>query len=190
VVEQLKSEYGAQVEWLPFLLRPNLPEQGEELPSAIRARSAQSRSRLEQLAQAQGLPMATLNWISNPRLAHEATEYAREKDKAEEFHHIVLRKYYGEGQDIGQWDVLRASAVEAGLDADDMQRSVETGAYRAIVEDQLADAYALGINSVPTYVLNDRYAIIGAQPYPVFKQVIERLAGEQEQDIAGDEPPG
>jgi predicted DsbA family dithiol-disulfide isomerase len=141
------------------------------------------------MAHAQGLPMMTSNWISNPRLAHEATEYAREKDKAEEFHRIVFRKYYGEGQDIGRWDVLRAAAAEASLDADDMRHSVETGAYRTIVEDQIADAYALGINSVPTYILNDRYALIGAQPYHVFKQIIERLANEPEQNIADDEQP-
>jgi len=31
---------------------------------------------------------------------------------------------------------------------------------------------------VPTYVLNDRYAIVGAQPYEVFQRALERLASE------------
>jgi predicted DsbA family dithiol-disulfide isomerase len=178
VVEQLKSEFEVQVEWLPFLLRPDMPEQGEPLPPAIRAKAEQSHSRLKQLAQLQGLPMVTSTWIPNPRLAHEATEYARDKGKAEDFHRIVFRKYYGEGQDIGQWDVLCAAASEAGLDAAGMQRSVQAGDYRETVEALISEAYAIGVNSVPTYVLNDRYAVIGAQPYPVFREAIERLASE------------
>ncbi|MEK6572938.1 MAG: DsbA family protein, partial [Chloroflexota bacterium] len=76
------------------------------------------------------------------------------------------------------WDVLRAAAEEVGLDPDAMQREIEEGRYRAEVEAQLAEAHALGITGVPTYILNDRYAIVGAQPYEVFKQTMERLATE------------
>jgi predicted DsbA family dithiol-disulfide isomerase len=28
---------------------------------------------------------------------------------------------------------------------------------------------------VPTYVINDRYAVVGAQPYEVFARAIEKL---------------
>jgi predicted DsbA family dithiol-disulfide isomerase len=181
VVERLKTEYGAgvHVEWLPFLLRPDMPEEGEELPANIRAKAAQSFARLQQMAQAQGLPMVNNMRMPNPRRAHEATEYAREKGKGEPFHRAVFRLFYGEGRDISDWAVLHAAALEVGLDADDMQRAVTAGTYRQVVEQSIADAHALGINSVPTYVLNDRYAIIGAQPYQVFQEALARLQAEQ-----------
>jgi predicted DsbA family dithiol-disulfide isomerase len=34
------------------------------------------------------------------------------------------------------------------------------------------------VTGVPTYVLNDRYAIVGAQPYDVFLQVLEKMKSE------------
>ena len=178
MVDQVQKEYGAQVEWLPYLLRPDMPEGGQEVPQYIRAKAAQSGDRLKRMAEMQGLTMVTTTWIPNPRLAHEATEYAREQGKGLEFHRVVFRKYYGENLDIGAWDILRATATEVGLDADAMQLAVESGAYRQVVEDLIADAQSIGVNSVPTYVLNDRYGIVGAQPMAAFKQVIERLKAD------------
>ena len=167
-----------QVAWKPFYLRPDTPEEGMELPAYVRSHMAGTQDRLKQMARANGLEMVTPGRIPNTRRAHEATEYARKHGRGEEFHRVVFRQFYGEGQDINRWDVLRAAAEEVGLDPDAMQREVEEGRYRAEVEAQLAEAHALGITGVPTYILNDRYAIVGAQPYEVFKQTMERLATE------------
>jgi predicted DsbA family dithiol-disulfide isomerase len=180
VVDQVKAEYDVEVEWLPFLLRPDMPEEGQAVPAAIKAKRAQSEGRLKQMAQAQGLPMVSMDWTPNPRLAHEATVYAGKLGKGEAFHRAVFRMYFGEGKDIGKWDILRAAATEVELDVDAMQREVASGAYRQIVEEQIAEAYAIGVNSVPTYVLNDRYGIVGAQPFVVFKRTIERISAEPE----------
>lgn len=132
------------------------------------------------MARAAGLEMVTPSRIPNTRLAHEATAFARSRGKGEAFHRVVFRKFYGEGQDISRWEVLRAAAEEAGLNADDMQREVEAGQHTAAVKAQVEEAYALGITSVPTYILNDKYAIVGAQPYDVFRQALARLVAEAE----------
>ncbi len=178
MVEKLKAEHGAEVEWRPFYLRPDTPPEGMELPAYLRTRYAGTTERLRQMALANGMEMVTPSRIPNTRLAHEATEYGREQGKGEDFHRLVFRKFYGEGQDISRWEVLRAAAEEAGLNADDMQREVEAGRYTAAVKEQVEEAYALGINGVPTYILNDKYAIVGAQPYEVFQQVLARLNTE------------
>jgi predicted DsbA family dithiol-disulfide isomerase len=116
--------------------------------------------------------------IPNTRLAHEATEYARQRGKGFEFHHAVFEKFYGKGQDISKWNVLRAAAEEVGLDSEEMQRMVEAGTYTAAVQSEVDQAYQIGVTGVPTYVLNDHYAIVGAQPYEVFQRALERLASE------------
>ena len=59
-----------------------------------------------------------------------------------------------------------------------MQRMVEAGTYTAAVQSEVDQAYQIGVTGVPTYVLNDRYAIVGAQPYEVFQRALERLASE------------
>lgn len=138
-------------------------------------RAAGSEERLAQLAASFGMKFVSTQRIYNTRRAHEATEYARVHGRHIEFHSVVFRKVYAEGLDISQWDVLRAAAAEVGLDADEMQRDVEAGKYTADVEQQVQRAYQMGVSGVPTYVINDRYAVVGAQPYDVFRRAIERV---------------
>jgi predicted DsbA family dithiol-disulfide isomerase len=57
---------------------------------------------------------------------------------------------------------------------------VEAGTYTAAVQLEVNRAHQIGVTGVPTYVLNDRYTIVGAQPYEVFQQALERLASEAE----------
>lgn len=178
MVERLKTEYRIQVEWRPYYLQPNAPPEGSELPAYIRARMASSQERLKQMAQALGMPMVFSTWVPNTRLAHEATEYARAQGKHIEFHHAVFRLYYGEGQNIGQWSVLQTAAQEVGLDPEDMQHQVTQGVYTAQVGEQIALAQVMQISGVPTHILNERYAIVGAQPYEVFQKTMARLADE------------
>ena len=101
-------------------LRPDTPPEGMRLSPQIRARFAGANERLKQMAHAAGLEMVQPDVIPNSRRALEATEYAREQGKHEQFHRAVFNKFYGEGQDINQWSVLRAAAEEAGLDPDEM----------------------------------------------------------------------
>jgi len=93
---------------------------------------------------------------------------------------VVFRKVYGEGLDISKWEVLRSVAEEIGLDADDMQVVVDSGKYTAEVAEQVQYAYQIGVTGVPTYVINDRYAIVGAQPYEAFKRALAQIAKESQ----------
>jgi predicted DsbA family dithiol-disulfide isomerase len=180
VVEKLKEEYKVDVEWRPFYLRPDTPPEGTELPDYIlRARASGSEQRLEQMANIYGMKFVSTKRIYNTRLAHEATEYAREHGKANEFHHVVFRKVYAEGLDISQWDVLGSAAREAGLDAEEMQREVENGKYTAEVAGQVREAYQIGVSGVPTYVIDDKYALVGAQPYEVFKRALVQIMNQK-----------
>ena len=92
---------------------------------------------------------------------------------------MVFRKVYADGQDISKWDVLRSVAEEVGLDADDMQTVVDGGKYTAQVVEQVRWAQQIGVSGVPTYVINDRYAIVGAQPYQAFKNALAQIMKEK-----------
>lgn len=176
MVERLKDEYNVDVEWRPFYLRPDTPPEGTDLPDYIRrARANGSEERLSQMAGAYGMDFVSTKRIYNTRLAHEATEYAREHGKGSEFHRVVFRKVYAEGQDISQWDVLRSAAEEVGLNADEMQSDVAGGKYTVEVAEQVEQAYQIGVTGVPTYVINDRYAVVGAQPYEAFKNALAKI---------------
>ena len=170
-----------EVEWRPFYLYLDTPPEGKELPDHVkRARANGSEERLKQIADLYNMDFESTKRIYNTRLAHEATEYAREHGKGNEFHKVIFRKVYAEGEDPSQWDMLRSAAEEVGLNADEMQREVESEKYTANVADQVRWAYQIGVTGVPTYVINNRYAIVGAQPYEVFKNVLSRIWDSQE----------
>ena len=175
MVAKLIEEHHAEVEWRPFYLRPDTPPEGMELPDYVKSHMAETNARLKQMANAAGLEMVFATRLPNTRMAHEATEYAREKGKPLEFHRAVFDKFYGKGEDISKWDVLRDAARQVGLDADEMQREVESGKYTARVNALVREAQEIGVSGVPTYVLNDRYAIVGAQPYEAFLQALKQL---------------
>lgn len=179
VLAKLIEEHHAEVDWRPYYLRPDTPPEGMELPDYVKARMAETNVRLKQMASAAGLEMVFATRIPNTRLAHEATEYAREKGQLMEFHRIVFDKFYGKGEDVSRWDVLRDAARQTGLDADEMQREVESGRYTAQVNAQVREAQQIGVTGVPTYVLNDRYAIVGAQPYEAFLQALAQIEKDQ-----------
>ena len=180
MVERLKAEYQIELEWRPFYLRPDTPPEGMELPDYIkRARANGSEERLHSIAYSHGMEFRSTERIYNTRIAHEATEYAREHGKGNEFHKIIFRKVYVEGEDPSRWDVLRSAAEEVGLNAEEMQREVDGGKYTANVAEQVQWAYQIGVSGVPTYVVNDRYAIVGAQPYEVFKNALAQIMNQK-----------
>ena len=180
MVEKLKAEYHVDVEWRPFYLYFDTPAEGRDLPEHVkRARANGSEERLRQIAESYGMKFVSTQRIYNTRLAHEATEYARVHNKGNEFHKVVFRKVYAEEQDPNQWEVLRSAAEEVDLNADEMQHEVENEKYMATVEDQVRWAYQIGVTGVPTYVINDRYAVVGAQPYEVFKGALEQIANQK-----------
>ena len=180
MVEKLKQEYNIDLEWRPFYLYWDIPPEGTELPDYVqRARAQGSEQRLEAIAKSYGMDFLSTKRIYSTRLAHEATEYAREQGKANEFHKTLFRKVYAEGQDPSQWSVLRATAEEVGLNAEEMQQLVESNKYTGLVEEQVRWAQQIGVTGVPTYVINNRYAVVGAQPYEVFKNALTQIMNQK-----------
>ena len=180
MVDQLKAEYNVDVEWRPYYLRPDTPPEGMDLPAYIlKARASGADERLQNMAKLHGMEFKSPDRIFNTRIAHEATEYAREHGMGLEFHRVVFRKVYAEGLDISKWEILRSAAEEVGLDADDMQAVVDGGKYTAEVAAQVRQARQIGVTGVPTYVINDRYAVVGAQPYEVFKNALGQILKEK-----------
>lgn len=181
MVERLKEEYQVDVEWRPFYLYFDTPLEGRDLPEHVKhARANGSEERLASIAAKYGMPFRSTDRVYNTRLAHEATEYARVNGKGNEFHKILFRKVYAEGGDPSQWETLHSAAEEAGLNADEMQNDVGSEKYTADVVDKVRWAYQIGVTGMPTYVINDRYAIVGAQPYEVFKDALEQILNQKD----------
>lgn len=69
-------------------------------------------------------------------------------------------------------------ASDLGLNLDDFEACLESGKYKEEVRADFDFAANLGVRSTPTFFING-IALVGAQPFEVFQDVIEKeLAGE------------
>lgn len=164
---------------MPFLLRPDMPPEG--MPVQRRPGYENVRSHLKEVAEAAGLVMATRERTSNPLLALELTEYAKEVGQVDAFHGRIMKAYWSEALDIGDSEVLKRLAAEAGLDAEGFAEALESRRFKEQFEAKLGIAHSLNIHAVPSFVFDDKYLVQGAQPYEVFKRVVEEhvLPGRQ-----------
>lgn len=177
-----KNHPGATIEWKPFILRPNMPPEGLEQPLWYRAspERVEARRRVQSRADEAGVPIKFSTHISNSRRALEATEYANSVGRGNEFHRAVFHQYFVEGRDISDWEVLKDAALDAGIDADEMRRRTESGEFAAAVTEQDAAVRAKGVLAAPTFFINDKVKIAGAQRDEVFEAAIARLEGDDQ----------
>ena len=96
----------------------------------------------------------------------------------------LLRAYFVEGEDVGDPDVLVAAAVEVGLPEEGARRMLEDGTGADELTAALRFAAENEITAVPTYVIDRRWSIPGAQDPDTFVQVIKRLAARASDERA------
>ncbi len=169
------------VEWRAFLLAPDTPPEGRPHPYPPEVREERGAP-LREMAAAAGLPIVDRDWVSNSLPALEAAEFVRENGDFDAFHHAVFTAYWAEGKDIGKIEVLKEIATSVGVDAEAMAAAVEDGRYRERVMADYELAQRVGFSGVPAFILGNR-AIVGAQPYAVFEQVMAQL-GRDKRDAA------
>ena len=160
-----------------FDLRPGLPPQGLPRDQAYPGRSYPQGyvDHLRQTAAEAGIQMGRPQIVANTRKAHEATEFAAEQGSLQEFQRAVFRAYWEEGDNISDVDVLCHLAADCGLDAGALRQALDDGRYAARVEEQMAWARAVSVSGVPTFIFNDKFAVVGAQDYDVFRDVASRI---------------
>jgi predicted DsbA family dithiol-disulfide isomerase len=110
--------------------------------------------------------------LSNSRLALQAAEFAREHNLFDPFHTALFAAYFSQGLDIGHIDVLAMIAKDAGLDAEAMRNAVQSGKYLLALEKVKEDAAVRGVTGVPTFFIEGKKSVVGAQPLEVFRKAL------------------
>ena len=177
--EQARREFDADVVWLPFDLHPEYPPEGIPL-AELHGRygiGVGERDPLRDRFAAAGLDYDRPQVVPNTRLALRMSELARERRLHRAFHDRLMDAYWSEATDIGDPDELRRLAAEVGLDAEDIERVIaDPAAYLDLVEGSTRQAFSIGINAVPAFLLDRRLIVLGAQPLEVFRRAFAQLA--------------
>jgi predicted DsbA family dithiol-disulfide isomerase len=123
-----------------------------------------------------GIVFGELSVLSNSRLSLEASEYARDNGKFEQFHDQIFHAYFTEAMDIGNAEILCNIASVCGLDPVEMMKALEDDCYKLRLDESRKEGLKIQLTGVPTYSINDTHKIVGAQPVKVFTDILDKIA--------------
>jgi len=188
-LSQFPHRDGVEVVFCSYQLDPQAKVQGNKdihqmLADKYGMTVEKAKATNEQLAeQARGVgldfhfdTMLHTNTFDSHRLSH----YAVQQGKGAEMSERLLRAYFTDSLNIGEHSVLVRLAAEVGLDERETLEMLESDAFAAEVNGDIAEGQRLGITGVPFFVINNKYAISGAQPGPVFLEMLETVWAEEQ----------
>ncbi len=111
--------------------------------------------------------------VTNSQNAHRVMQMAQNKglgDKAEE---LLFKAYFTEGRDLNNINILAQIGAEIGLDAVEVANMLHGNDYVEEVRADMREASKIGINGVPFFVFDRKYAVSGAQPVDTFIQTLQ-----------------
>lgn len=111
--------------------------------------------------------------------AHRLAKFAATVNKEKEMNERLLKAYFEEGVQLGNADALVSLAKEVGLEEQATRDFLADDQYAVDVLADIQQAREIGVQGVPFFVINDKYAISGAQPTNVFEQAVKQVAEEE-----------
>lgn len=175
-----------QVRWHPFQLNPDMPaggmprseytarkfggpERAKEIYARVAAAGARAGIQFDF-----GRIAVQPNTIDAHRLIQRAGENGIQDAMAE----ALFDGYFLQGADLTRKEMLAEIAQRAGLDHDRMLDYLDSDEDRELIEREDHRARALGVEGVPFFIFDQRYAISGAQPPDVMLEALEKVHDE------------
>ncbi|MFH6998896.1 DsbA family oxidoreductase [Flavobacterium sp. FlaQc-57] len=172
-----------EIEWKSFQLDPTItPQSGKDVYTFLAERkgisvdqSIEMHKGVVERAKSVGLDYHfDQAIISNSLAAHRIIHLAKTKNLGDEMEEIFFKAYFTEGRDLNDNKTLIELGVQAGLDEKDVQQVVENeDLYLSDVHSDIHEANQIGVQGVPFFVFDRKYAVSGAQPVEAFVQTIK-----------------
>ena len=173
-----------QINWRSFELDPQAPAKSPgDLYDVLSRKYRMSRTQAQEMTQsvesmgrAAGLDFefgkaVPVNTLAAHCLIHLATEQGLQ-DVAKEH---LLKAYFTEGKDLSDLDTLVKIGVAIGLEAALVESTLQSDTFVESVRADEEMAYQLGVQGVPFFVFDQKYALRGAQPVDAFVQTLEAV---------------
>ncbi len=178
-----------EIVWKSFQLDPSIPQEMPEAQNVYRylaerkgisyEQSAQMHENVVRMAKNAGLDYHfDKAVVANSFRAHRMIQLAKTKGLGDQAEERLFSAYFTEGKNFGSPAVLSELGRDIGLSEADVQEALSNEKYADLVRADLEEAQEIGINGVPFFVFDRKYAISGAQPVAVFLQALERSFGE------------
>jgi predicted DsbA family dithiol-disulfide isomerase len=136
------------------------------------AQARQMEERVAGLARAEGLEYQLERPNGNTFDLHRVLHLGRERDVQAGLVTALYRANFAEAREIFDREVVIEIACEAGLDAADVAKVIDTGEYADAVRADEQEAGQLDISGVPFFVFDMALGVSGAQATDVFTQAL------------------
>jgi len=175
----------ADIHLQPFELNPQMPAEGEDATEHLMhkygidmAQVEANRAVIRERAAALGFAfnVGVGSRVYNTFDAHRLLHWAELQDRHLLLKKALLRAYFTDGEDVSSHEALVRLATEAGLDADEARRILQSGTHADDVRAQERFFQQRGIRSVPATIVNGTHLIPGGQPPEVFEQALREIA--------------
>ncbi len=189
-------EVEAEIRWRPFQLDPTLPPQGKDRQAYMREKFGNGskiddiHKQLTELGEENGIVFdfeaitRAPNTLDAHRLIHWAAQAA--PDTQNKLVGTLFSLYFEQGQDIGDHEVLVDAAASVGMDAAVVARLLESDADKATIREEIDTANRIGVRGVPCFIIDQKYAVMGAQNADVLADAIRQTAEGFEPGISED----
>lgn len=119
--------------------------------------------------------------IGNSFLAHRLIQFAKTKGLGDAAEERLFSAYFERGEHIADRAVLRAIAAEIGLDGAEAAAVLACDDFTEAVHGDEYEAQQIGVRGVPFFVLDNKYAVSGAQPAEHFLGALSQAWSERKQ---------
>jgi predicted DsbA family dithiol-disulfide isomerase len=187
-VEQLRDEVQFEVVFRPYQLDPTAsPGKSAPVREAYAKkfggpeRADQILAQVTAVAAGEGLEFHMDRALrANTLLAHRLLWLAEATGHQYALKERLLQAYFVDGLNVGDPDVLATCAADVGMPEERVRAFLDSDDGIAEVAAQLAFAARAEISAVPTFVIDGRWAIPGAQDADTFVKVVHRLLERRE----------
>jgi len=174
-----------EIEWKSFQLDPTIePQSGKDVYTFLAERkgisveqSIEMHKGVVERAKSVGLDYHfDKAIISNSLTAYRIIHLAKSKKLGDEMEEIFFKAYFTDGKDLNDAQTLIELGIKAGLDSNEVKEVVENeNLYLIDVKDDIREAQEIGVQGVPFFVFDRKYAVSGAQPVEAFVNTIKEV---------------
>ena len=174
-----------EIEWKSFQLDPTIePQSGKDVFTFLAERkgisveqSIEMHKGVTERAKSVGLDYHfDKAIISNSLTSHRIIHLAKAKKLGDEMEEIFFKAYFTEGKDLNDTQTLIELGIQAGLDSHEVKDVIENkNLYLSDVKGDIKQAQEIGVQGVPFFVFDRKYAVSGAQPVEAFVNTIKEV---------------
>lgn len=192
-------EIDVSINWRPYQLDGTIPAEGMDRKAYMlgkfgsEERLREIHARIEPIGAAEGIDFAfeAITVSPNTLDAHRLLRWATSAGPGvqHDLKRRLMHLYFEEGTNIGDHAVLVEAARASGMDAAVVEALLATDKDRDTVLAEIETARRMGVTGVPCFLLEGRYAVMGAQDAAVLADAMRQVAaakarGELGQDRA------